>query len=354
MTGEERRNDRPELRGEVFEKVCASLLGLDSMPKEEDARLRVVYSLAARHALASLFDFSEGNPEGTVSLYHFTTAFERTFSAGADLWVHQKAKEAQAIARDLAEEYATACEVSGFVYRSPNKITSAPLAATEVSTGMYLLRGIGPGYEARMCGGVPWIPNPPECQLTALGTMFRLPKNDPTDLLLTLSKELRWSDEPLREDNLSLEFFNPKFPDWKAWGKAPRYVPLTLARIENPTTKQHTFFLAKPSESGCRIASIPEWRKEDISLLKIGARISAKSPPRLFLQKLQRGLFRYRWSTLPPEKLHEAFCLCSWPDLPILSASGKMALKWKGVIMGSVLKGFEEAITRLGYEIKEI
>lgn len=330
----------------VYQEVCSSLMRRQGHPESQQEISRLVYTLSARRALASLFDSDESQydhegSDGSVSLHHFKKAFLATVDAASKIWgLAKKFKPNERVADDLVQLYSDC----GYVLRRPNRIRTPEFSFCRTD-GLFFVRGAGPGFQSTMSGAGMFTFFPPrdmpETGERTLSEFFGFPEELPSESFLRLIERLRPNCLHTEGNDWRWEYLKRSKIGY-AWQQGITNIPnLSLARAMTPGGTLY-FLTAQKRKSVYRVP-LPEYLSTDIPTLAVGVITLDGNRPQALAFHSRDGLTQIQWSYLPPLPLRRAWQLYSWPLPPTNDR----------IIETEVFKRFVPELIRIGFEVKE-
>lgn len=223
---------------------------------DDDWICRVIYSLAGKMALASLWDHDESRD--FVSPQHFKQRAKHIFTAYTAIYP-QTVSLFPANQNDLIEDIYAVYLRTGHFYHSPHKISPAPFTQS-VYENVCLYRGVSPNAKFSMSGLGFYSAHTKTTDTLSAAAMFGLQTQTLGEYLEELLHDENWAEIewPSDAEFLRLE---PSFSKGY-WQKTPhKDGRISLMRYGSPN-KRYSFYQFRQSQVLQKI--LPEWRIRDI------------------------------------------------------------------------------------------
>lgn len=216
----------------------------------------VIYSLAGKMALASLWDHDEG--KNYVSPQHFKQRASQIFTAYTAIYP-QAASLLPVDPSDLIKDIYAVYLRTGHFYHSPYKISPASFTQS-ASEKVMLYRGVSPNAKFSMSGLGFYSVHSQTTDTPSIASAFGLQTQTLSEYLKELLYDDNWAETecPLDADFLRLE---PPFSRGY-WQENPlKDGRISLMRYGNPN-KLYSFYQFRKNQLLQKI--VPEWRIKDI------------------------------------------------------------------------------------------
>lgn len=324
-----------------LEKEIAQSFNLKKGLSENEGSLvkRIIYSLIARNAYASLWDIQEDDP----SITHFKNRATEVYKALKSIYPEYLNTLNEIDIQSLLEYTYQLYLKSGQFYHSPNRIKYSKKLITKLD-GVSLVRSPLPYDDVYMSGAgyyIGWGEN----SNASLYELFDISPNK-------LSEFYSFFTNMKREENLQFEgkiqYLRLNSPFSKGYWK---YVPdtdgrISLLKIGYPGSELYYFYEYDGEKLMTR--KLPDWRVKNKGYLDIACAILHHNKTLLpILYEVDGELVHIKLQYLLPPKLQLFFELYSWP----YSFVGNS--KFNRVMNIGVFNIFKSLLEELEFEFKE-
>lgn len=340
-----------QIKDQLIESVRQQL----NIAKGEDNTwiCHVIYSLAGKMALASLWDHDEG--KNYVSPQHFKQRASQIFIAYTAIYP-QAASLLPIDPSDLVEDIYAIYLRTGHFYHSPYKISPAQFSQC-VSEKVMLYRGVSPNAKFSMSGLGFYSVHSEAADTPSIASKFGLQTQTLSEYLKELLDDNNWveTEWPLDAEFLRLE---PPFSRGYWQEKPHKDGRISLMRYGNPN-KLYSFYQFQQNQILQK--AVPEWRIKDIRSESLNfsndlseyRRIAAALldcykalPPIKVKLKGTTAQIRLEYRLPPTEE--DFFKLYSWPNKYYTSPQ-----VFSRIMSTPVYLIFRQILETVGYQFEE-
>lgn len=304
--------------------------------KTSSWKIRVIYSILGRMALASLWDRPE---DGDVSIIHMknriVSLYESYKEVYSDLYFGFESEE-------LAEEIYSLYLSTGVIYHQPNRITISAPSHCECSDVTFT-RGYPLGQTQYISGLGTYLLDLVDTTLTPFD-MFQIDsvplKKTWEDIILDRKWEVFSFDSPVEYHRMDLRMKG------SFWGDSPDTSGrVSLLRVGLPGSK--LYYLYKYESQEIYVSQLDNWRVENSEYRTLSNACLAYYgllPPIEY--SIDGDIVYISFRYLPPKAEYNFIKLYSWPN-------GTIPSNFKRICSTEVFGAFRTILSEKGFSFKE-
>lgn len=349
---------------DLLKRLIKSIGEKLDIPQQDDNWIcQVVYSLAGKMALASLWDCCEDG--ASVSITHFKDRVSDIIDAYTSIYHEQIGSELAQGKKDLCDEIYTCYLRTGFFYHSPQKLSPAVLVTAKCGS-LTLYRGSMPYSTLSMSGLGFYSTHSPDWSQASddrnVADIFGLQKQSFESYLEALS-EGEWTPINWPENTEFLRLAPPFTKGYWTNDEPCKDGVISLARYGN---HKKIFVLYRYANGIYYNKAIPDWQLRDYAsddansngeYLRIAIALLKHRGTLPEIKAKECGKFvnvalGYR---LPPSE-ENFFKLYSWPLVYNLSSGSSQGFKWqvfKRKMSKPIYTLFKHELESIGYHFME-
>lgn len=331
--------------GGLIEKISNEFdLKKDIDETDEMWRARVVYSVAGRMAVASLYDVLEDDQP--VSVTHLKRRCQKILEAYFDLYPNLQ-YEMAASAEEYADEIYNILLAAGCVYHMPNRL-QPPNEKRVALKNIEVQRGTAVGEKLLVSGIGTYLIKSGEQSIEEVMDMFQIPMVSLVDYGNHLIKSAQWSTF---ETSVHMEYLRTEPPFTKGYWKDTPDADGRISLLRTGEQGGYLYYLYKYEQGNMETSALPSWMVEGSEYRTVSNSILAANGtlPSLKVEKNEnKKTVLIRQEYLLPNAVMNFVKLYSWPARFL-----RVPSDFNRVMNKEVFEILREILQIMGIEVKE-